>query len=193
MKQGSMSSSSRMIGSDWLFLAAGGLIAYGGRTLFDLGFAHDDWVLLRHMAGASSLMERMSALVSGASSIIFRPVEIPYFALLYSAFGAAPLGWQCTALILQVAVAGSFMALLRRQGAGRTTSLAAAILLLAWPAKDATAFWPIASVCAASAALALTALNLHWDFVRLGGAWRRTASSACLLAALSFYDQSVLL
>lgn len=169
------------------------MVAYGGRTLFHLGFAHDDWVLLHHMAPAATLKARMTAIVSGAPSIVFRPAEIPYFALLDTAFGAAPLGWQCVALALQVALAGSFMSLLSKQGAGRTTSLAAAFLLLGWPAKDATAFWPIASVCAASAALTLTALNLHWDFVRRGGAWRRAGSTACLLGALSLYDQPILL
>ncbi|MDD5301941.1 MAG: hypothetical protein PHS14_02445 [Elusimicrobia bacterium] len=193
MRQGSAASLSRISARDWIFLAAAGVIAYGGRTLFSLGFAHDDWVLLHHMAPETSMKGRMSALVSSSSAIVFRPAEIPYFAFLDTAFGVAPLGWQCVALALQVALAGSFMSLLMKQGKGRAVSLTAAFLLLGWPAKDATAFWPIASVCAASAALTLTALNLHWNFVRLGGAWRRAGSAACLIGALGLYDQPVLL
>lgn len=183
----------RMNARVWLTLAGGGAIAFGGRTLLDLGFAHDDWVLLRHMAGAASLRQSMAALIAGASSILFRPAEIPFFALLHAAFGAAPLGWQCASLALHVGLAGAFMGLLARMGAARPTSMAAALLLLAWPAKDSTAFWPIASVCAVSAALTAAALSLHWDFIRLGGSWRRAGSATCLLAALAFYEQSILL
>lgn len=193
MTRGSTPLPGRIGARDWLLLCAGAFIAFGGRTIFDLGFAHDDWLLLKHMAGSTSFLGTASALIAGASSILFRPAEIPYFVLLHRAFGTSPLGWQIVSLCMNVALAGAFMSLLRRLGTGRTASLWAALLLLAWPAKDSTAFWPIAGVCAASALLTLTALNLHCDYVRLGGRARAAASTACLLTALAFYEQSVLL
>lgn len=175
-----------------LLLAA--FVCYGGFGLSRLGFYLDDWHLLSGVALAPpGWTSAMRGLLAQAGAIGFRPLEIPIFAGLYWLNGLDPLRWQLSLLTVNLAAAWNLRGLLLRFGADGGAALLAALLLLAWPGKDATLFWPSTVFLPVSLAAFLGAYRLHLDFVENGSIPVLGGAAVCLLVALTSYDQCLLL
>ncbi|MEO8196421.1 MAG: tetratricopeptide repeat protein [Thermoanaerobaculia bacterium] len=70
-----------------------------------------------------------------------RPLFIAGAAVLHRFFGAAPLGWHATAIVLHGLLSGLAFLLLRREGFGNATAFAAALLFAMHPAHAQSAAW----------------------------------------------------
>lgn len=175
-----------------LLLAA--FVCSGGMGITRLGFYLDDWHLLAGMSFAPpGWLAAMRGLVVQAGAIVFRPFEIPFFAGLYALNGLHPLRWQLSLMALNIAAAWNLRRLLLRFGADEGAALLAALLLLAWPSKDATLFWTSTVFLPFALAAFLGAYRLHLEFVESGSRRALAGAGVCLLASLTSYDQCMFL
>jgi|CXWL01.1.fsa_nt_gi hypothetical protein len=169
-------------------------VCCGGLGIARLGFYHDDWHLLAAMHVApGGWMSGMQALVNLAPAIVFRPMEIPVFSGLYGLFGLNPLPWQVALLAINLGCAWMLRSVLRRFGASPAPALIAALLALAYPAKDSTMFWSTTVVISLSLLMFLIAFDRHLGHVHKTGKSNLFVVAGCLLACFTLYDQCLLL
>ncbi|MEQ1918217.1 MAG: hypothetical protein ABL955_03385, partial [Elusimicrobiota bacterium] len=175
-----------------LLLAA--FVCYGGAGITRLGFYVDDWHLLAGMHFAPpGWVSAMRGLVAQAGAIVFRPFEIPLFAGLYELNGLHPLRWQLSLMVVNLAASWNLRRVILRFGADEGAALLAALLLLAWPSKDAVMFWSCTVFLPFALAAFLGAYRLHLEFVERGSLLALGCAGVCLLASLTSYDQCILL
>ena len=106
-----------------------------------LGFYSDDWALLSHMALAAD--ESFASAFRALSNpwVAMRPVQIAYFAILYKAFGLAPLGYHLVNAVVLASTAVLLHELLRELGVPRRLGLAVALIYTLFPGYSAVRFW----------------------------------------------------
>ncbi|MBI5624260.1 MAG: hypothetical protein HY924_10805 [Elusimicrobia bacterium] len=175
-------------------LACAGLVCYGGPTLLDLGFYHDDWFSLTHIHFApDTFPHRVTALAQGDVSQLFRPFDLILWPLLYSLFGLDPLPWQVLLLCVNVGIGLACAALLMRFKVPLGLALVGGLLLLSYPSKDANLFWPLNIINPLSFLFYLLG---HLAFLRFTDSGSRRSLLACgatLLLSVTTYDQTAFL
>lgn len=173
-----------------LFIAAAVFLLYGGPGLSRLGFYHDDWPILTHMM---SLGDRFWDVLAGqfrGTPHVYRPLSVFCWTVPYWLFGLKPALWQAAAAVLTASVGLVFYGLLRAFGAPRVHALLAAMLFLAFPNKDATLYWPAASLQLSFSLLCFLGSCLaHARHARTGRASSLALAVVLLLVALAVYDQ----
>lgn len=176
-----------------LALIAAAAVCYGGHGLLDLGFYHDDWFLLaRFHFAADSFMGRIRA-IAAVKDAWNRPLNWPLWAGIHCVAGENPLPWQLALAAINAGAAAATGLVLRRFGAGPRLSLLGAILLMAYPSKDANLYWATNMINPLSLLLFLAAYLLQLTYVERGG-WKFLAGAMlCYVLSLGNYDQSVLL
>ncbi|MBI5201932.1 MAG: hypothetical protein HY925_10130 [Elusimicrobia bacterium] len=176
------------------FLVFAAVLCLGGHRLVELGFYHDDWKFLadQHFAGPG-FWSRIKAIVAGQPAILQRPLDVPLFALLYEAFGMAPLGWHLALLAVNVALSMGVREALLRFKAPPPAALLGALLFLCWPTKDSTMFWSIVILAPVALASWVFAYVLYLDFVESGDRRRLAGAIALFSISLGVYDNTVAL
>ncbi len=177
----------------WLFLALGVFLLYGGR-IAQLGFYHDDWILLSFFRSAGgSFSSQLKFLLEAQPTHLYRPLDPLLWTAGYHFFGLNPLPWQTTLLLINLLLGYAVYLLFQRYRLSPALAALAALLYLAYPNKDAALYWPMALVNSFSLGAFLWAYVLHLDFVARGGKVRLWASCALFLASLAAYDQCLLM
>ncbi|HEX4046401.1 MAG TPA: hypothetical protein VH309_01125 [Elusimicrobiota bacterium] len=173
-----------------LLLLGAAFLCYGGPRIARLGFYLDDWILLSFMRFApAGFLSSASALIAAEKSLLFRPLDAPLYAALYSLFGLRPLAWQAALLLVNVLTAFAAGRVLLRYGVSERAAALGALLFLAWPDKDATMFWPFVIINSLSLLSMLAAYLAHLEYVESGRGRFLGISAALLLISLSLYDQ----
>ncbi|MBI3288893.1 MAG: hypothetical protein HYZ74_05185 [Elusimicrobia bacterium] len=176
----------------WILAAA--IVCYGGSALFQLGLYHDDWPVLEHMVFAPrGFFSAMAALAAGEPKQLLRPLSVPIFAALYTAFGTWAAGWHLVGLAANAWISWGLFRLARRYGVAEAPALAGALLFLGYPNKDSTYFWNIAGLNAYSLLFLVEALVAQADYAASGGRRRLIAAVSWFGACLASYDQSLLM
>lgn len=176
----------------FVFLLAAAFACYGGPRISRLGFYHDDWILLSYMRFApTGFVSAMDALRRSNGTLLFRPLGLPLYSLLYLVFGLNPLGWQSALLLTNALTAFSLERIMRRYGVPERAALLGAVLFLCWPSKDSTMFWPFVIINSASLTMMLAAYLRHLDYVDEGRPASLALSTAAVVASLALYDQCV--
>lgn len=171
-------------------LAAAAFLACGGTRFGELGFYHDDWILLSTMSFGPEpgFLGRVRALLEHAPSFLLRPLDAPLLAALFGLFGTDPLGWQAVLLASNAACALLAARLLSRLGADAAGAALGGTLLLCYPNKDSTAFWPMLVVSPLALALFLSATLVEARRIEAGGRAAALAAPALLIAAFGLYE-----
>lgn len=177
----------------WAGLAAAALLVQGGLAIRRLGFYHDDWAILSYLQFDREMFTSLRAALKANPDLLIRPLDTVLWAGFHRLFGLDPLPWHLYLMAASLALALLTYAVARRHGAARETSALAALVLLAYPSKDATLYWPVV-VTIASALVAFAAA--HAANTR----WLETGKPRALLAAalawcvcLALYEQCLLM
>ncbi|MBI5209364.1 MAG: hypothetical protein HY927_05255 [Elusimicrobia bacterium] len=175
-------------------LVLAGFLCYGGPTILDLGFYHDDWYSLTHIHFAPrTLSLRMEALAQTDVSQRFRPFDVFLWPALYGLFGLDPLPWQAFLLAVNVGIGLAAALLLLRYRVPAGLALLGGLLALSYPSKDATLFWPLDVINPLSLLFYLVGHLAFLGYVETGRPWRFAWCAAALLLSLTTYDQTVFL
>ena len=178
----------------FLFLLGAAFACYGGPKIALLGFYHDDWCLLSYMFFVpKGFLSGMAGLLAANNTFWFRPLDAALYSVLYTLFGLHPLAWQTALLLTNVLTAFAAGRILIRYGLSERTAAIGALLVLVWPNKDATMFWPFVIINSLSLLALLTSYLAHLEYVDGGRKRFLGASVALLLISLSLYDQCLFL
>ncbi len=152
-----------------------------------IGFYLDDWATLSFLHfGPQGFFERLAHYFFEDASVVIRPIEAPFFAVLYSLFTTHPLGYHLINGVLEVACACLLYGLLKDYSGNRTLSFLAAFALLLYPIHDVTHYWMLASSVTFSLALSLGSM---WLTVKGAASGERFCLRlAYLLYALSIFN-----
>jgi hypothetical protein len=179
---------------DCLFLAALGVasvVLYTG----GLGFYSDDWAFLRLLETTDdrSLPGYMSALYEGDVFIRQRPVQVVYLAVLYAAFGLAPLGYHVVNAVALVAIAVLFYLVLRELGQPRSFAVAVAAVYAVMPNFSSDRFWLAAHQATLSVLFLLVAAlaALRGGRASRGAPWLYGLSMAAMAASALAYEVTI--
>ena len=178
---------------DPLVLAAGAVVCYGGPVVRRLGFYVDDWALIQQTSIIGGGLAHMTlAQLHGA--LLFRPTDVLGWTVPYWLFGARPLPWHLLAMFMTWLLGLTLFRILRKHAAPRPHALAAALLFMAFPNKDATLFWPCAALnISAALLLFLLAYLEHVRYLEGAGESALWLSAILLLLGLSTYEQAFFL
>jgi hypothetical protein len=178
----------------FLILLIAAFFCYGGPRIVRLGFYLDDWILLSYMRFAPpGFFSSFKALTAANGGLLFRPLDAPLLAGLYTLFGLHPTAWQAALLLTNVLLAFAAGRLLARYGVSPRMAAFGALLFLVWPNKDATMFWPLAINNSMSLLAMLAAYLAHLEYVEGGRGGFLGLSVALTLVSLSLYDQCLFL
>lgn len=183
MLRGNPDRTGRALDALWLALL---MLASALPQLTRLGFYSDDWALLggfrlAELAGRS----HWDGLLAGFAA---RPLQGLHLALLFEAFGLAPLGYHLVNAAILAGCIALFYLLLVRLGAGRSDAFAAALVLAVLPQLSTLRAWIAASQVGLAMLLMLASLHAQLSFarsLRLGWA---AAALAAGLASLAAYE-----
>jgi hypothetical protein len=128
------------------------LCIFGG-SFARAGFFLDDWrTLAQFKFGPSDFWMGMHKYLVEDPRVLIRPLEAPYFALLYKLFGLKPAPYHFVNGAMEV-ISGFFlyMSVLRLTNS-KATAFMCSVLFLVNPTHDATHYWMVCS----SATLSLT-------------------------------------
>lgn len=125
------------------------------------GFYLDDWSMLKlfHFGPSDFLAMSKSYLLSWPL-ITLRPVQAPFHAAMFTAFGMAPFGYHLTAAIMDVWSAVLFYLIVRELLQRRDIAIMAASLALIDPRHDTTHAWVLCSSVALSQLLTMLSVWL---------------------------------
>lgn len=173
-----------------LFIGAATFLCYGGLGISRLGFYHDDWALLSVMSSLGGGLGEMTLGQLRGSAHLYRPLSVLTWTLPYWQFGLRPALWQCLMAVLNATLSLAYYRLLRSLGASRVPALLAALLFLAFPNKDATLYWPAASLqLGVSAMCFLLSCLAFARHLRAGSGWALASAVILYLCALTVYEQ----
>lgn len=176
-----------------LFLALMELLCFGP-IIRQVGFYLDDWSMLSTATfGSSGFVSTLVNLFFDPQKII-RPVQAPYFAVLYSLFQLKPLGYHIVNCLVEVAAAAFVYLCLVKLSANRKAALAAGTLFLLMPTHDSTHYWVLCSSVTFSAALYLASLYSTLSSLAHGGIKKMglLALGTALFAASLFNYESMM-
>src|SRR5262249_15038562 len=150
------------------------LCCFGG-AIEHSGLYLDDWQMICQLHfGPQSFLEATGSLLSVDPRVAIRPVEAPYFALLYLLFGIQPIAYHVVNAVTEVLAAWFLCLSVNSLTGSRFLSAAAALAFLLYPAHDSTHYWIVASSVTLSGLLYLISLwlsvcgaadgntRLHW-------------------------------
>ncbi|MBI4533438.1 MAG: glycosyltransferase family 39 protein [Candidatus Melainabacteria bacterium] len=164
------------------------LICYGP-IVRHIGFYLDDWKMCSFLQlGPQSLVELTKYCFWGDARVIIRPVEAPYFASLFLLFGANPFPYHLVNGALEVVNAWLLYLSLARLIGNRSLSLMAALILLLYPAHDATHYWMVASSVTVSLFFYLSSLWLTLTAVQTGKLKWHIFSALAFAASVYNYE-----
>lgn len=151
-----------------------------GLILNRIGFYMDDWSMYSnlHFGPKSFLDLTMECLKD--PKVIIRPLEGPYFAFLFKAFGGKPFGHHLVNALFEAFGAWFLYLGLSRVSRSRELSFLAAAIFLLYPNHDATHYW----ITASSATVSLTLYTLSfWQAVK---GFQEKKIALVFLSAFSF-------
>ncbi|MDD5658156.1 MAG: hypothetical protein PHF00_12975, partial [Elusimicrobia bacterium] len=151
-----------------------------------LGFYHDDWVLLEFLTEDGSFWGGMARLAKAGFAV--RPLNLPQFALFHAVGGLNPLPYHLAMLLLEITQGLLLYSLLARLLKRRDLALTATGIALLYPNHAVTHYWLSASGQTAALDLALASLLLHSRWQENRRKSFLAAGQACYLLAMLSYE-----
>lgn len=125
------------------------------------GFYLDDWSMLKLLHfGPSDFIAMSKNYLLSWPLIAMRPVQAPFHAAMFTAFGLAPFGYHLTAAVMDVATAALFYLIIRELVQRKDIAIMAASLALIDPRHDTTHAWVLCSSVALSQFLTMLSVWL---------------------------------
>lgn len=134
-----------------------------GSIIGKIGFYMDDWSMYAGLHfGPNNWLDLTTACLKDPK-VIIRPLEAPYFALLFKCFGNKPLGHHLVNAICEAFGAWFLYLGLARVCQNRAFAFISSAIFLLYPNHDATHYWLTAS--SATVSLSLYTLSF-WQAVK---------------------------
>ncbi|HEX5387011.1 MAG TPA: hypothetical protein VFW66_09950 [Gemmatimonadales bacterium] len=156
-----------------------------------LGFYSDDWDLLARMALAGDqTFGGLYRVLSGEGQLLMRPGQKAYEALLFRAFGLAPLGYHVVNAAVLVLTGVLFLLSLRALGLSRRASVATALLYSLLPHYSSARVWFASFQAPLSMAAYFLSLYAGLRSIRSAGAtawtWLAVSLAGLIASALAY-------
>lgn len=174
-----------------LSLAALEILCFA-RPLSLTGFYLDDWLMLSQLTfGPQNVWDATISLLTKDFRVAIRPLEAPYFSILYFLFGINPLGYHALNAILEVLSAWFLYLALKQFTAREFMPTIAALTFLLYPTHDVTHYWMVASSITLSGLLYSISLWLSVRATQFRRNWLHLLSG--LAYALSLFNHELFL
>jgi hypothetical protein len=145
-----------------------------------IGFYLDDWSMMSNLFFGPKSLYELTLYCLNDPKVLIRPVEGPYFAILYFLFGYKPFAYHVVNALCELFAAWFLYLAINRLTNTASLSLSAALIFLLLPSHDCTHYWFTASSVTLSLALYLFSL---WSNIK---AAQEKKAIYFYLAAFSF-------